>query len=727
MSFPEFLSGLVHLLLVGFFAGFIAWRLRSRLLPGYTGAPGRLVEAVTAVGVLVASAELLGLFGLLETFPLVILLGVLAGATWLWLPPRPAGPDDPAPPSPMVSARGQAVAALAVFAVFAQWGAFTSYNLDHGITNFDSVWYHMPFAADIARTGSVTGFLHTETVFTNWFYPQNSELIHAIGMVLTDRDFVSIFINLGWLALALLSAWCVGRPYGRPHLTMLGVAVLLGTHTLVVREPGTGKNDVMAAALVLAAVAIMLNRSASGREAQGRVSPDWAMAAGGLAIGLAAGTKVTALAPAFLVTCAVIYATVRGQRLKATAVLLVPALIGGGWWYLRNLIHAGNPLPQVTSIGPISLPGPERLQFGRPDFSVAHYLTDTTVWKDYFVPGLNQGFGHVWPVLLGLVLIGLFLVMYKGPGRLTRTHGGIALLAIIAYLVTPLGAAGPEGAPTAFSINLRFLIPALGLAAVVVPLSSVFDRGWPRLLLSLLLVGLFIGTAATDPVVSAPGRNFGIALALLFVALPALAWFGRERLSGYLGVPPLAAACALALVVFALLAWPIQRSYFDHRYHDFERGESTGMTDPYRWAEGITDSKIALAGTTAGFKGYGFWGPDLSNEVVYVGKDAPHGGFEAIGSCEEFARAVNAIDPDYLVTSPYLNFNDDHEPLESPETIWALNDRSLQVVVRPILDSARPVIVWKVTEPLDPGRCGALEPEDNYIPGLRSSSRGLSP
>lgn len=719
MSANEFFTGLLCLALVGFLAGFVAWRLRARLLPGYTGAPGRLVEVVAAIGLLVASSELLGLFGLLKVLPLLILLGLLALLAWLRLPPRPPGPGDSVPPSPAVSTVGQVIAALAAFAVFAQWGAFTSYNLDHGITNFDSVWYHLPFAAEIARTGSITGFFHPETVFTNWFYPQNSELIHGLGMVLTDRDFTSLFINLGWLGVALLAGWCVGRPYGRPHLTMLGVTVLLATHTLVVREPGTAKNDIMAAALVLAAVAIMLNRSSSGREPRGWVSPDWAMVAGGLAAGLAAGTKVTALAPVLLVTFAVIYATVRGQRLKATACFLLPALAGGGWWYLRNLIHAGNPLPQVTSIGPLNLPGPDRLQIGREDFSVAHYLTDSAIWSKYFVPGLNEGFGHVWPVLLGLVVIGLVLVMYNGPGRLTRTHGAVALLAVLAYLVTPLGAAGPEGDPTAFAINLRFLVPALGLALVVVPLSGYFDRGWPRMLLAVLLIGLFVGTSASEPVLNAPGRNFGVMLALLFVGLPALAWLGREWLSRYLPVAPLTAAFAFSLVVFALLAWPLQKSYFENRYAGFESGQASGMTAPYRWAEGITDSRIALAGTTAGFKEYGFFGPDLSNRVFYVGKDAPRGGFDAIGSCEEFARAVNAIDPDYLVTSPYLNFNDPDNPIESPETLWALNDRSLQVVVQPVLDAEHPVIVWRVAEPLRPERCENLEVSDDFVPGLK--------
>ena len=95
----------------------------------------------------------------------------------------------------------------------------------------------MPFSADMAQSHSVTGMHHVETVFTNWFYPQNSELLHGVGILLTERDTLSLFLNFGWLAVAFLAAWCIGRPYGRGQLTVVAAAILLECHTLVVREP----------------------------------------------------------------------------------------------------------------------------------------------------------------------------------------------------------------------------------------------------------------------------------------------------------------------------------------------------------------------------------------------------------------------------------------------------------------------------------------------------------
>ena len=44
-----------------------------------------------------------------------------------------------------------------------------------------------------------------------------------------------------------------------------------------------------------------------------------------------------------------------------------------GYWYARNLIHTGNPLPWINEIGPIELPGPDRGLEGRDPYSIAQH------------------------------------------------------------------------------------------------------------------------------------------------------------------------------------------------------------------------------------------------------------------------------------------------------------------------------------------------------------------
>ncbi len=723
MTLLQYLAGSALVTVLAGSAAYTAWRLRGFLLPGWTGAPARLVECVTAIGLVVLVAELLGLAGLIRPWVLVPVLALIAVLARVALPAGVSTVSlDPeaesAPPSPPVP--GGIWPLLAAFTVafllVAQWGAFVAQNLDHGITNFDSVWYHLPYAVEIARTGSVTWFTHTDTVFANWFYPQNSELIHGVAVSLTGRDFLSLFLNMGWLGLALLAGWCVGRPYARPHLTMIAAAVVLATHTLVVREPGTAKNDIVTIALVLAGVAILLNRSSAVKDGFGRIGPGWALFAGALAVGLAVGTKVTALAPAAMITAAVLAAAADGRRLRTAGIWLGGMLAGGGWWYLRDLVATGNPIPQLDRLGPLELHGPEQLQQGRPDFTVAHYLTDTAIWRDYFIPGLEQGFGRFWPLLLAVAVAGVIALALRGPGRLTRAHGAAALLALAAYLVTPLGAAGPEGDPTAFSINLRFLAPALALALVLVPLLPWFDQGRrSRTFFGALLMLLFLVTWADHPVGLSGDGRFGIVFAGIFLALPVLAWHFRDRIRGIAGWPrvnPPGLAAIACVLLFLLAGWPLSQRYFENRYTAFE--PEAGLAPVYDWANRTRDSRIGLAGTTAGFKSLGFHGPDLSNRVIYLGEPGPKAAFNAIGSCRGFVRAVNRARLDYLVTSPFLNFLDYGSPLPSPEAAWVRGDPALTAVT-----GGSRLRVWKVDGRLDPSRCDLPGSGPDFIPGRR--------
>ncbi len=284
VSVGSYILSALALLAVGLSIGFTAYRLRQKLMPTWRGAPARLVEAVVAIALLIWLGELLGTVGLFYDWIFVgasLLLAALAtallrgGGVDLGDHPEEAAPAAPAAGGGTKSTTGPAgpstLALLVTWGVvalvFAHWGLTTKDALDRGIFNFDSLWYHMPFAADMVQSHSVTGLHYTETVFTNWFYPQNSELLHATGILLTHRDTLSLFLNFSFLGIAFLAAWCIGRPYGRGHLTVVAAAVVLECHTLVVREPGAAKNDLVAAALLLAAVAILVNaliRDSSG-------------------------------------------------------------------------------------------------------------------------------------------------------------------------------------------------------------------------------------------------------------------------------------------------------------------------------------------------------------------------------------------------------------------------------------------------------------------------------
>ncbi len=697
-----------------------AYRIRKAALPAWGGAPARLVEAITAVALLTWLMEILGVLGLLYAGTLIVAALITAAAATLL--PGGGADSEPArraggalsgtgPAGPSASSWMHVVMLAVIAIVVGHWAITAKDALDRGIFNFDSLWYHMPFAADIAQSHSVTGLHYTETVFTNWFYPQNSELLHAAGILLTGRDTLSLFINFGWLAIAFLAAYCVGRPYGRGPLSVVAAAILLECHTLVVREPGAAKNDVMAAALILAAIALLLTVWSS-RESWSRESWRWGLAAAGLAVGLAAGTKFTVMAMAAALSLAVLVLAPPRRRRAAAAWWFLPALAGGGYWYLRNLVVAGNPIPEAEHLGPISLPHPVRVQEGRPDFSIVHYATDTGVWRHYFAAGLHDAFGTLWPLVILAAVVAAALAVLWGRDRALRWVGGIALFGMVAYLFTPLSAAGAEGAPTGFGINIRYAIGPLLAGIVLLPLPRLFDdrrRQW-GLMAALVLV--LVLTDRPDVPLRDPARMFALLIVALAVLVPALLWLARER--GATRAVLAGGVVALALGVVAI-GYPVQRHYLDSRFANSVAGEGIPGMDldsAYSWARGVDNARIGLAGTTAGFLEYGFFGTDLTNRVHYLGEKGPHGSYEPIPTCRAFRAAVNAADLDYLVTSPFLNFLEPGHPISSPEARWLRGEDA----VSPLLHSG-PVTVWKIDGPLDPGGCGPANSPLRQIPG----------
>lgn len=697
--------------------GFSAFRIRRHLLPGWDGAPARLVETVLAIALLIWLCELLGLFGLLYAWTLVVEALVLVLAIVLWpIGASPAAASTRsvvgAPRAPAQSPAMTAVALAVVFVVFAHWGLFAKYALDHGMSNFDSLSSYMPSATSMAQTHSVVGIHYVGTNSTSWLLPQNAELLHAAGILLTHRDTLSLFVNFGWLALAFGAAWCVGRPYGRGPLAVVGAGIVLECNTLIVRNPGTAKDDVMAAALLLAAIAILLNARSLGvprGEADAPPPPGWPLAAAGLAAGLAVGTKATVLAMIAALSLAVIVAAPR-HRAAAARWWFLPALAGGGFWYLRNLIIAGNPMPQVKSLGPVPLPHPHQVQGELPGFSILHYATDTAVWREYFGPGLELGLGSLWPLVVAGAIAGCLLALLQTRDRALRWIGGIALFGALAYLATPLTAAGPDGAPIHFYINVRYAAPALLVGLVALSLIPSLESRLRQWALLAALVAVLWVTNGADAVLNDPARGFGLLLAFVAVGIPASILLARRWGASNL---ELAGGFAILALLVATTGYPLQREYLHDRFGPSSGLPGQEMNSSYLWARGVGDAHIGVVGTTAGFYQYGLYGTDLSNEVTYIGEKGPYAAFNPIPNCRSFRKAVDAAGLDYLVTSPFLNFLNAGEPLVSPEAGWLRGSPGVEAI-----EASGLVTVWRVGGSLDPDGCGPENAPLQFVPQL---------
>ena len=286
-----------------------------------------------------------------------------------------------------------------------------------------------------------------------------------------------------------------------------------------------------------------------------------------------------------------------------------------------------------------------------------------------------------------------------------RLAGAVTIVAAIAYLFTPLTAAGPEGHPLAFGINLRYLTPGLALGLALLPLEPRIVPA--RLRLPLIvggLIALFFTSHYSDANVAWKGH----------VRLDPLGRADRDRADRRPGRPRPArsaqsdargtrgrgAGCSRSRAV----GWAKQDDYFAHRYSRAEDFRFQ-LDDAVRWAKPTSNLRIGVAGTSGAYNQYGFYGDDVSNYVQYIGRHLPEADFRAIENCPDFRRAVNDGDYDYLITTPELDLNTPSNASASPERGWVKNDPAVEELVH-----AGRVSVFRITGELSPAGCGAGEP-----------------
>jgi hypothetical protein len=736
----DYILGVIGLVAVVLSMAIAGRTTRRAALPTWTGNPALLADAVLAIGILVIVAELLGLFGLLDGV-LLVAASMIVGGGALRLEPmliragaRVAqwgrGKETDLRPAPAIGRIELGAAIVLALIVAAQWAGPTLLALDRGIYGGDSLWYHLPLAAHIADTGSVTGLLYTDPLYLNWFYPQVSELLHAGGLLLFGNDFLSPLMNMAWLGLALFAGYCIGRPYGTGPVGLAAVASVMAANLLFSRQPGNANNDVVAIALFLSSVALLLNvrwpeRPGTAESSSG--PPSGILLVAGLAAGLALGTKLTVVPPVLALTVGVIWISGAGYRLRASAEWIGAMAVGGGYWYVRNLIVSGNPFPW-QDIGPIH--HAEALQ-GRHPYSIAHYATDTDIWGRYFTPALHERLGDLWPAYLALAVIAVVLVLWRG-GRMERMLGVVALLAAVAYLLTPLGASGPEGMPIGFRLNIRYLAPGLVLALTLLAIPPPFAgeqrvwrlgtraRLWQLGTLTIFAALVIVSAGAIGAIDT--GRIPGTAaLALALIALPLLLVLLSRR---GLAPVPLAGIGLAALIALAIFGRMAQTHYLDERYSstapDYPKTEqpaielNQGLGAAYDWANGTRDLRIALSGTMGALFQYPLWGGDSSNSVTYIGQHGPRGSFDEIPECPEWIGALNDGDFDYVVTTPTFHQDDPAADTEPIQRTWISRAGNVQRVA-----GAGLVDVWKITGPLNPLACVATSGSGKLPPATK--------
>jgi hypothetical protein len=727
----RYLLGAVELIWLVGFAWLGAARVRRRWLPELGGEAGFLASAVVAVALLIWIAELLGTVSAFKPAPYLLSVAVLglvlrfgvssAGGAPVGAPrgaqaappPSTVGETEvtgPAAatvdPSASLSNRPSLIATvIALLIAGIAIGHFVSgvkLRLGTGMTGFDSTWYHGPFAAGFFQTGNTIDLHFIAPQFLAWFYPANSEVVGAIGMLAFHRDLLSPLLNLGWLLGCLLACWCIGRPFRVAPWSLALGAIALSVPALG-DQAGEARNDIVGIFFLLAAIAIALNaapREAAADEARAQGMSTGALLLVGLAVGLAAGTKLNFLLPAAVLVLGLTALAPRGARWWTLLSSGGMAVAGGGYWYLRNLIQAGNPLPWIHHLGPIDLPSPEQALGGREAHSVFSYLTDGSVWSDWFLPGLHGGLWIIWPALGAAALAGLVLALV--PWARARVAGVLAvaglvgLAAAVSWLVSPTSASGPDGMPRGFESGLRYLTPALILGVALLPTVPPLRAFCAR----LASYGPILGERPARVDAPGAGRDPSAADRESEAADPDRLHLGaysapkRRRSVEEDRLPRrwVAAIVAVAVVLGVIVGYPVERHYLQNRYRD-PSFTTPGLDAAFAWARDVSGARIATTST----RQYPLFGTDLSNRVAYVGVERPHGGFEEAQNCRQFRRLIDDGDYDYVVAS--RDRIEAGKPAFPPQAEWTEGPNA-EVVLK-----KKPTVVFRITGPLDPKTC----------------------
>jgi len=704
------------------FVGARAWR--RHIAPGWPPELAALADLIGALAVVIALSELLGTFGQFRRGP--IITGAVAFAlTSIWWCAREAAPtaltgsdsaaptrasdgtDADSPTKPAVLPTTDVVVASASTAlVAAQWSTLVARGLTRGIGNGggpgngDSLWYHMPFAAAFVHSGWISRlqYLNGEALVT--YYPANTSVLHAVGILAMGSDTLSLFVNLALVPVALLAGWCIGARVGVGPSSLAGVAVALTIPVVVVSESATAKDDLLGIVGLLACIAFVMH---SARSSDGSISPsahhtgivDRATAVyAGLAAGLALGSKLTLVAPVLVLGVCLAVVTPSTARLSTMARWASAALATGGYWYVRNLLAVGNPLPGLSlGLGHVHLPHPPTPSMDVFGTNLLRNLGNARVWHQALLPGLRTGFGSAWPVITVVAAASMALGVVTLRGR-ELVAPVVGVMAFAAFVITP----GTVWAPqlitkpgvrfitaNLFAFNLRYMLPAVAIGLVILPLVARRWQHGPAIATAALGVALAATQHAPQSRQTWAPHEVPVALTIGVLTGAAMVRLttGRSLLPAAAGSRRRLAVCAVAVVAIGV-GWPAQRTYASHRY---------SALDLAGWADTRSGASIGYSGFVFS---YPLWGVHLQNRVQMIGEHGPDGAWHPARTCVAWRRDVRRAHVQYVVIpvgAPQVGLGIDlsrwrvglpggEPPDEPPESRWTRTDPGARIVFR---------------------------------------------
>lgn len=482
---------------------------------------------------------------------------------------------------------------------------------------YDDFTYHAPVVFEWLSRRS---FERAAILDYHGYFPFNGELLALWYLLPFGRDGLYGLAGLTWAGLGSLAVYGLARR-ARAHraAALLAATAFLGGRGVVLEAQSFASGDLALAALLLSSVAMVLPGRDEGSVPAGRL-----LLAGAFG-GVALGTKITALP--VLGALAVGVAWWGGARTRRTvverlALLGVPVLLFGTYWYVRTWVVTGNPL-YPGAVGP----------FWGPFDAVSQRATTLFGWIGTGEGATRRrlarvvvGYGY-WGGLLGLVpLLGVAMAVRKlasrqrGPRVETRTV--VFLLAVVTVVLlvfpwTPFSGT-PNHPSGTLRVALRFVIVPYAIGCALL---AAFTRGpiafvvFVTLLLTAEREGTFMRTFVTPPIAVLAWLGLRSRTSLVERMVAAC----RKRSHGALVV-----SAALLAMLLGLLEPRMQSRVDEMALHVRSGGILLG--EAWRWVDKLpSGSRIASFGHLRNHV-YGLYGRRLQHRPVALfgdGKEQP--------------------------------------------------------------------------------------------------------
>ena len=283
--------------------------------------------------------------------------------------------------------------------------------------NWDSLWYNLSRAALWHQHHGVRYVEPVSTELVN-AYPPNAEIGVLYTFTFLSRDTLAAGVQLCALLGSIVAVFGLARRLGYAGRAALLAAFVFASLPLVALQAGTTQNDLVTASFIAVAAFFSFGRT--------RIE----LVLAGLAVGLAVGTKFTALL-ALPALALVVVAAQPLRRVPAAFAAWLPGIaLLGSYAYIQNLIEKGHLLGFHAGLAEIATSGKSS------ETLVSRASTAGRLLYRFFdLSGLEAIGQRGYAVLiLAVVFVGAVLVEARSPSRRAR----VATLAVGLLALSPL-------------------------------------------------------------------------------------------------------------------------------------------------------------------------------------------------------------------------------------------------------------------------------------------------